>query len=409
MSVDGMNVPVDLPPGGFYAQLDKIDAIQDYAPGRRCARFVGISPSDFSSSAFLGESGCQTYILDVSSKVLAKAMRFPAFNPIPNRALPDGAFDVLEDFWFYIKIEPSTEITDSYAYPAFTEASASYFNVMTVQIVGGLKLPLLEASHPEHKVVRASRATLSAFHVGQGMCSLYSYGDQRYLLDAGAGTPIKREVYRRRRFQDGTPFINELRTALGENEVIVIISHADSDHWRLLEWDLDLLNQAKVIYFPMGVTNLISRSKQLMGKLQALADHTFRFDSVNALSVYRTSRANTDNNGSALVAEAKCNGRNALVPGDYVYERIKSDSGADLAALAHQAYHAVVVPHHGDSASSREVPTAQKSAGPIAFFSAGTHPTYRHPRQVSLDAHTLAGYQVVNNPGCPHILRHPLL
>lgn len=58
MSVDGMNVPVDLPPGGFYAQLDKIDAIQDYAPGRRCARFVGISPSDFSSSAFLGESGC---------------------------------------------------------------------------------------------------------------------------------------------------------------------------------------------------------------------------------------------------------------------------------------------------------------------------------------------------------------
>lgn len=336
-------------------------------------------------------------------------MRFPAFNPIPNRALPDGAFDVLEDFWFYIKIEPSTEITDSYAYPAFTEASASYFNVMTVQIVGGLKLPLLEASHPEHKVVRASRATLSAFHVGQGMCSLYSYGDQRYLLDAGAGTPIKREVYRRRRFQDGTPFINELRTALGENEVIVIISHADSDHWRLLEWDLDLLNQAKVIYFPMGVTNLISRSKQLMGKLQALADHTFRFDSVNALSVYRTSRANTDNNGSALVAEAKCNGRNALVPGDYVYERIKSDSGADLAALAHQAYHAVVVPHHGDSASSREVPTAQKSAGPIAFFSAGTHPTYRHPRQVSLDAHTLAGYQVVNNPGCPHILRHPLL
>lgn len=404
--------PRVLPQGGFFAQLDKLDAIQDYLPQQECVRLFGISRKDFEDENFLREDGCHTYVLDIESSIFFQALIKTYTRRSHFRKILESR-NYLGGLWIYIDFNLAQRITASYAYVAFAESGPQYINIRKIKIMSKpIQLPPLEQAKPMEEVRAKDIATLSKFHVGQGMCSVYTYGDQQYLLDAGAGKPVTRQTYQRNHHPDGTRFRNELRSCLSRQNLNAVISHLDSDHWRLLEWDPVICAQLANIYFPVGTRSLALRSSVILSKVKALDSCTIRFDSRNFLAMMRTKPLRSDQNGEALVAVAVCDGLQALLPGDYVYERMLIDRNADLRVLATQQYSAVVVPHHGDSASARNVPQAcglPVQRQPIAFFSAGTHFRYLHPRPASVNAHILSGFDAIVDNSCPDIIEQRLL
>ncbi|MNQ53184.1 hypothetical protein D3C85_672170 [compost metagenome] len=404
--------PNSLPAGGFFAQLDKVETIQDYSPQQECVRLFGISSNDFENESFLDESGCQTYVIDIEAIVFWKAIQL-SFRWGDSFIKHGDFLSDLGRLWIHVDFEPTLRSTSSYAYVAFTESGPQYINVRAINVLNKkIRLPALDEAQPIAMNNARAVASLSTFHVGQGMCSVYTYADQQFLIDAGAGKPVTRQNYQRNYHSDGSIFRNDLRSTLTERNLTAIISHLDSDHWRLLEWDAAICNQVATIFFPIGTSFLALRSSAIVKKVKALDSCTVRFDSANYLALSRTKPSYSDQNGEGIVVVAACGGLEALLPGDYVYARMHSDHDMDLRVLASQYYAAVVVPHHGDLESARNVPlpyTWGMLHKPIAFFSAGTHARYRHPRPASLAAHAALGFDVVQNPACPDIIEKRLL
>lgn len=399
----------------FYAQIDKRRAIQDYEPRHQCVRLVGISSYDYACNAYLNEDGCLTYIIDISRPDFLKILSNSYTNQeyFSAEEFLEGSGGDVTEWWIYVSYEKASQTTDSYAYMAFIESGPIYLSVRSIRVLDKLvALPPLEVKKPAVFNAGHATGTLSTFHVGQGMCSVYTYAGQQFLLDAGAGKPVTREVYQRNYHLDGSSFKNDLHKVLKpDKRLVAIISHLDSDHWRMLEWDLSLCNHVSEIYFPIGTSFLAMRSAAIVKKVKGLASCTLRFDRRNTLAIYRATPVYSDSNGEGLVVVATCDGYDALLPGDYVYERMLTDLDIDLGILALQSYAAVVVPHHGDTASAKHVPLSSFAGMqfPIAFFSAGTHAKYRHPRHVSLLAHTAQGFTVVADPMCRDIIEKRLL
>ncbi|MGU3345362.1 hypothetical protein [Pseudomonas monsensis] len=404
--------PNTLPAGGFYAQLDKLQAIQDYLPQQECVRLFGISVKDFENENFLADGGCQTYVIDIGIADFLNAIHNHGWwsSDLAKNGYLVNRFD---EFWIFINFNSAPNPTSSYAYAAFIESGPQYIDVRAIELLNRkIQLPPLESDKPLVKLGSGVAAKLSSFHVGQGMCSVYTYAEQQFLLDAGAGKPVTREIYQRNRHQDGSQFQNDLRVCLNKKNLTAIISHLDSDHWRLLEWDSSICAKTTNIFFPIGTTSLALRSSAIAKKVKALDSCTLAFDCDNYLAVFRTKPSRSDKNGEGVVVVAVCDGLPALLPGDYEYERMLSDHDADLCVLASDYYAAVVVPHHGAAASALNVPPAifwGMQHRPIAFFSAGTHARYRHPRLVSVAAHVSSGFDVIVDNKCPDIVEQRLL
>ncbi len=107
-----------------------------------------------------------------------------------------------------------------------------------------------------------------SFHVGQGMCSLLTNGDKGILFDMGAGKPILRKDYT-------TLITNELANELLNklNAVYIFLSHLDSDHSRLMEWEISLGNninfQEKIIniFIPHMQKSLSFKNEKIIEKI----------------------------------------------------------------------------------------------------------------------------------------------
>ncbi|MFA0970750.1 hypothetical protein [Pseudomonas amygdali] len=87
-----------------------------------------------------------------------------------------------------------------------------------------------------------------------------------------------------------------------------------------------------------------------------------------------------------------------------MYERMRQDTNSLISGLANTSYTAIIVPHHGDFASSLGVFAARNSQS-IAFFSAGTHKGYNHPTEASLVAHRQGGFKEVADKYQPNIVK----
>lgn len=87
-----------------------------------------------------------------------------------------------------------------------------------------------------------------------------------------------------------------------------------------------------------------------------------------------------------------------LLAGDYVYERMATDTRADnaIVKLTRRDFDVVSVPHHGDWASAAKVVNPQRPHKSIAFFSAGTNVGYGHPTDPSLSAHDAEKFDVID-------------
>lgn len=399
-----------VPEHELFAQVDTWWAVKDYPPIRNCVRLIGVDTYSFNNLLFNSEVGCQTYVLDLDWRDLPYSP-YSSMGWFPCAALPD--FGEGGDAWLRVTYETSFDTTSSYAYPAFEAADPTYLQIRSVEMVPAPHVSPVSFSSALGAVFPAAEDVpyaLTAFHVGQGMCSVMHGPSSGYVLDAGAGTPVSRRDYLAKRHEDGAPFVNELRPLVdGLARVSAILSHPDADHWRLLDWDEVILARLQNIYLPAGQPALAFSAPKVKPKVSGLGDFVFGMNSRNWLDVRRSGPARSDKNGECLVTVAHCERRKGLLPGDYVYDRMSTDRNQNIVRFAHDSYDAVVVPHHGDEASAARIVRPSRGGRSEAFFSAGTHAGYGHPTTASIDSHERAGFRKISDREQRDIIARRLL
>ncbi|CAJ2766841.1 ComEC/Rec2 family competence protein [Burkholderia pseudomallei] len=410
--------PQRIPDGVMYCKLETSNGVKDYAPRVRCVRLFGVSLSSFQIEEWTDANGCEVHILDISIRDWIHAVNrahhelgVPWWKDLWLFHEESSLGDSLEESpWVEVKYKLARGPSDSYAYPAFTGSAPTYIEIDTVQFAWGPAIPpLAEASSlPTYRVKGTERDwKLEGFHVGQGMCSVFHNDESGFLLDAGAGTPVNREAYQAESIANELmPLVEKLATS--DASLPMIISHPDADHWRLLDWDVELLNRVGPVYLPSGRPSLAFNSHIIKPRVHGIGTRTLFHSGPTSLSVYRSAPTSSDKNGECLVTVCEAAGKKALLPGDYVYKRMKSEAGTPISLLSAGQFDAVVVPHHGDEASSEQVflPGGSESK---AFFSAGTHQGYGHPTQSSIDAHRAAGFDIVEDHAQRDIVSVPLI
>lgn len=395
-------MPIPLNVDRFVAQVDVGQALQDYAPFSDCIRLVGVSGQSFDHREFNSDPGCATYFIDLAIADFAQRT-LPSPPPTDLHALLDAFKQDRFDLWLSISFAISRAATRSYAYETFTGEAPTYLDIQSIALVSGptVSPPTISSLPAPPGAPSASQWELTAFHVGQGMCSLLQEvgGAVGYLLDAGAGTPVIRSEYQSGVHSTGLPFKNELMTprrVTGLTSLWAILSHPDSDHWRLLDWDTSLLNAVMGVFLPSGAPTLAFSSPRVKPKVSGSGSVHHAFNAGNSLAVHRSQPVKSDRNGECLVSVVRCDWETALLSGDYVYDRMVVDAEPAISAAASGTLDGVVVPHHGDSASAKSLPSPASPGVSPAFFSAGIHAGYAHPTAVSLTAHKNANFDVVN-------------
>lgn len=409
----------------FYCQVDTYLARKDYLRAGRCVRFVGVEQHDY-DRLMQGEyeKGVRTFVVDVDISSFLKSAHSKIWK-MENRFHADMlAFLELElndgPVWFKVTAEAS-KTGRSYFYSTF---SASLPTFLAARSVKRTSVPNLRAqpalSHElsgfleakgAHRLAKLANSygelQFSAFHVGQGMCSMVHDMRHGVMFDAGAGKPVTRE-----RYLAGLGK-NELRTLVtGLNSIpYFVLSHFDADHWNMLAWDKELRDKVEAILVPK-VSNRSARSVaffdvEVLDRVEETETAWIPLGGGSTVESRRSQPSFSDSNGNALVSVVDIEGRRVLVSGDYVYSRMLTDTDPAIGAWATGPYSAVMVPHHGDEASAAKVPSCAR--GGKAFFSAGTHETWCHPRKVSIVNHEARGYEAIRRKTEKNIIRRVLI
>lgn len=238
------------------------------------------------------------------------------------------------------------------------------------------------------------------YSVGQGMCSLLHNGKIGYLLDAGAGKPVLRDNYIK------SNIINDLINDISDlDEVYLILSHLDSDHFRLIRWDGNILGKIKEIYIPFGLSWLDSKEKLINKKVRPIKELTVKSKNM-ALNCYRTEHpsASEKKNDNELITWIELNGENILYPGDYVYSSIDKDKNKNVSMMSKNDYEFICVPHHGDKESQYLIPSPSSESS-VVYFSAGNHSSWKHPTPESVSEHKNKGFNTITFNNSRHIKR----
>lgn len=411
----------------FYCQIDTYLGRKDYLRGGRCVRLIGVNKSDY-YRLIEGEhhEGVRTFIIDID------ASRFPSLTYSKSEKSRISYSDKAkkleqqlndESHWYEINIEIDN-LGYSYFYPTFSQLPPTRFTVKHIKPTKSPSLDLesenismLLKKMPTNDTAKLKKLiecnsknlTFSAFHVGQGMCSIAYNSDFSVMFDAGAGTPITRK-----RYLAGLKK-NDLQSLVERLESVpyLVLSHFDNDHWNLLAWSQLLTNSVKNIIVPK-VKNRSKRSvaffdKKIKNKVIEASNIVIKFkNNKSSIEIQRTSPQKSDNNGHCLVSVINIEGKHALAAGDYVYSRMLTDNEPLIKDWhSKKNYSALIVPHHGDEASAYNIPPCATNA--VAFFSAGNHKTYNHPRPHSVDVHKKAGFRVVVDKNQQSIIEKKLL
>lgn len=378
--------------GTLFCKLDAVDAPAEYGEARLVWRFIGVEPHEFKSVAF--EEGVTAFSLDIDPKSIG----------LPSTLLKD--FDICShpfdcndcsphiQSWFQIEYRP---VGSSYAYQTFGATPPLSLTITAIKWVQGPRLPTFPEYVAPADIDTASPYQCSSFEVGQGMASMVYNDSEGFLFDAGAGTPIKRENY-----QNKSPGLlcNDLKDLAASRKLRFFLSHGDSDHWRLLAWDKQLCDRVTEYVVPHGLQSIPFFDKEVIAQVRQLSADLSQLNLGNSanLNFYRTRPPRPTSNNNGIVAVFEKNGERVLIAGDCVYGEMVRDNNLRVASLVlvNAGYKAVVVPHHGDEQSAAYVPRGTLT-GAKAFFSAGDHPIYKHPRANSLNAHNNAGYALLGN------------
>ncbi|WP_163020277.1 hypothetical protein [Pseudomonas viridiflava] len=409
----------------FYCRVDTFRATKDYLQGGLCVRFIGIEAAN--RNILNHDEGVETFIVDVDLWKFAEILH--KRNPNRDTRHFIYAFESLPEQhnrWYALRIEPSN-YARNYLYSTFSEDPPRYFEIKELGVV---EEPGLDVRPPSQSLssIRASLISsgrwivdnpqtalldlrledkyfggdfvLESFHVGQGMCSIVHDGTWGMLLDMGAGKPVLRPKY--------PTLSNDLHLVTDKlKELNLLMSHFDSDHWRILAWDTKLRNKIKNIYVPSGDRPPVFNDKNIKKKIVQVSDTFIRLAADAFLRIYRSDPSHSDSNGQCLVTTFYKGGKLALAPGDYAYHRFATDANTGIQELLSEIYSAVIVPHHGDLASARSV--VDCVPGSPAFFSAGTHQGYNHPTTASVDEHLLKNFIAIEKNTEENIVRKLLM
>ena len=407
----------------FYCQVDSYQCRKDYLRGGRCVRLIGIENSDYQ---LLVQNeirhGVSTFIVDFDVPSFLKRAHPKVWklkNCCHDKELAGFELNLDEQSVWYEIILETTQAGYSYFYPTFSDLPPTYFHAKSIRRVLGPELPVESASSKNlcsfTQAVRSIKQTnrndgkwnFSAFHVGQGMCSMAHSHSHGVMFDAGAGKPITRE-----RFLAGLKK-NELQSLVHELDSIpyFVLSHFDNDHWNMLAWDKSLRDAVDKIIVPK-VDKRSARSVAFFDRV--IKDKVFEASKLSiplgrtsSIKTHRTKPSASDNNGNCLVSIIDIEGKFALVAGDYVYSRMLTDTKPLFSRWCKFLYSAVIVPHHGDEASSLDIPGCADCA--TAFFSAGTHKTWNHPSEASINGHSDKGFLVVEDHTQKDIIKKVLI
>ena len=408
----------------YYGQIDTYTAVKDYQRRGLCLRIFAVDEQHYDAKRLSSDEGVPVVALDVSYWQYCRSVLGDRWLTRHNRDEVDALQGDAEDRrrWYRFEVQENGARRDGYSYPAFSGEAPQFFELISakpVEVSKSLELRTLPrmstaavvsvAGLPRQvvSIVRSFRSNgqwkLFAFHVGQGMCSLVTDGRNGVLLDVGAGTPVVRP-----RYLHDTAFKNELAAALqGLQSVDLVLSHADADHWRLLAWDPMIRSKIRKIFVPSGAKPIAFQDPAVIKKTFESGDLFFSLSINCELHILRSQPQPLNDNSDCLLAVFECAGKRALIGGDYVYRHYKSDGHAVIKALHSLEFDALVVPHHGDAASAVNVVSARPGA--VAFFSAGTHQKYKHPRDVSRKAHIRAKFGEICDPNCADIVQRRLI
>ena len=397
----------------FLCQVETYFGSREYVRQGSCVRLIGVAIEERSALASADGDGVTTFVFELDYwRFFGKKFGVEKWWDVAKRRADIEALEEAlhgQRQWFKVDVDPKRRAADYY-YQTFSDSDPIYFELLGVEATtlqqpggaGGAAPPeVLMAATPAHWAASLPADdpyevewypgdhVLRAFHVGQGMCSLVDNGEDGILLDAGAGKPITRRLY----LDKAKPLRNDLAVAVKRLSgwLLMIASHTDYDHWKLLAWDPALLERVATIAVPDGVNHLLFKDRAIIDKCHGVSSMRMLLGSSASLTVLRSKPATVDANGDCLVAVFERSNHRALIPGDYVYSRMNSDGSTRIARLRRATYDVVIVPHHGDKASASDVfrPASETAQ---AFFSAGTHQGYKHPTEESLDAHDMADF-----------------
>lgn len=391
--------------------IDKENIDMDFAEGESCIRLTGFYREAIDENT----EAVETFTVDIQRDIFFSLKSRKGNSYIPyhiKRFYRDECYILLK---FY-----EVRISQSYYYRSYVSLeenpaavrSPIYFEIVTLAFAHQynnfihnnqnnfnflFRPPSLLVN--KYILTLPGKVTLHSYHVGQGMCALMHNGSEGFLIDCGAGTPIKQPGYSSLRLNKIIDDLSEL------TKVSMILSHFDSDHHRLLSWDSNILSKISDLYVPANVSAGLIKDVAIKPIVKACTSLEIILDN-GILQSYRTipHNGNKSKNNNALVSIIYSKEDKYLLPGDYVYSKIASDGNIEISNLAKKTYCYVVVPHHGDDPSSIGVfkPSNESS---IAYFSAGNHSTYLHPRPLSLNAHRTAKYKLIvdnNNDQIDH-------
>ncbi|WP_421154190.1 hypothetical protein [Aeromonas dhakensis] len=266
----------------------------------------------------------------------------------------------------------------SYEAPLFNNAKTA-LNIVN-------KIPRQQSNEISHKY--HGNFSLKVYTVGQGMCSLLCNGEIGYLLDAGAGTPVLR-----RNYKNGLKKNDLSKDVANLKKVYLILSHLDSDHFRIIRWDSKILSKITTIFIPSNLTWIDSNEKSILGKVKGIKKLSVTSPNLT-LNTFRTEHHlnSTEKNDNELVTYLMLENKSILYPGDYTYDKIAKDSNNNIQSLQKLNYDLLIVPHHGDKESQYKIPNPKDDSS-RAYFSAGNHASWCHPTPESLKEHALLGYK----------------
>jgi beta-lactamase superfamily II metal-dependent hydrolase len=385
----------------FYCRFESSENQSDYGEDLVAARFIGVRKFEFSKESF--EKGVTAYTLDIvesdSGPMFANPQEFETRRSINVTFDHLGLCDEHQscptchkanDKWFRVVFKHGG---NSYIYPTFGDSEPRFVSLMSITQVKGPDLPSFPLfSESDWRSFGEGHYQCLGFEVGQGMATLICNDRNGFLIDAGAGTPIKRENY-----LAGKLSKNDLITEVANLEIHFVLSHGDADHWRLLGWDDKLRGQVTKYIVPDGVKPVALFDKVVKGQVVELSPTSggmtsFVLGNNQSVRLYRTAPHAPTSNNDGIIVVFNSGDQKALIPGDCVYSEMMKDTNCSM--LLQNTYAAIVVPHHGDDASANNVPNASSgSHHAVAFFSAGNHATWDHPRQTSLDRHDALGYR----------------
>lgn len=375
---------------------------QDYEPFNLCMTLTTIDEKTFNSKGYNNKDGCNTFILDLKLGLYSLLIHSSSqFNETPL---------LKKAFWVKI-IAKECEKTkfNAYFYKSFNELDSrpTYIKINHINYIESTdsnkpnEIELLEDNLLSIKNKKNIPPEFYSFHVGQGMCSLMKIGNVGIIFDIGAGKPIQRQKYKNTHNELTNNHLNVL------DEIYIIISHLDKDHWRLMEWEIskggDFLDKIKLIIVPNSENELSFKNKKIVGKVQVIKKTNEIKGNGFLIKIHRSKPSKLSNNNDCLVCEVEINDNTILIPGDYVYKEMSSDSNIDIKMIPTKYYDLIIVPHHGDEASAINIPNPVIPSISKAYFSAGTHCGYKHPRQQSIDEHRNNNFDTISDNTCNSI------